>query len=65
MFNTYYSTDREYIPYEKTVNINEHRAPTDKSIKLFKEFEKRLDKLNIHIQNELSLYKQYNYFQNE
>jgi hypothetical protein len=27
----------EYVPYEKKVTVNEHRAPTDDSIKLFEE----------------------------
>lgn len=40
MFNTYYNTNREYVPYEKSVNINEYRAPTNESVNLLKEFEK-------------------------
>lgn len=41
MFNTYITkkTEKEYIPYEKTITIN--RAPTDKSIELLKEFEEK------------------------
>ena len=36
----------EYVPYAKTVNITEKRAPTDESVELLKEFEeKALDKL--------------------
>jgi predicted phage-related endonuclease len=34
-------------------------------LELFKEFEKRLDLIQVHIQNKLSLYKQYNYLENE
>jgi hypothetical protein len=34
-------------------------------MELFKEFEKRLDLIQAHIQNKLSLYKQYNYLNNE
>lgn len=34
----------EYVPYEKSVNVtvNEHRAPTDESIKLVKEAHQRV-----------------------
>lgn len=45
MFDTYRvnSHSREYVPYEKEVNI--HRAPTDESIGLLREMEKEaLDK---------------------
>lgn len=31
---------REYVPYEKTVTITEHRAPTDESVKILAELEK-------------------------
>ena len=32
-----------YVPYEKTVTVTEHRAPTDDSIKIYKEmYEKSL-----------------------
>jgi hypothetical protein len=30
---------KEYIPYEKTVNIHEHKAPTDESVKILTELE--------------------------
>lgn len=29
----------KYVPYEKTVNITEKRAPTDESVRLLNEFE--------------------------
>lgn len=29
------------VPYEKSVTVNEHRAPTDKSVELLNEFEKK------------------------
>ena len=34
------SSKTEYVPYEKEMTINEHRAPTDKSVELLNEFEK-------------------------
>lgn len=36
MFDTYGVQDTQYVPYAKTVN--EHKAPTDDSIKLYGEF---------------------------
>lgn len=36
MFNTYITKSQ---PYDKTVTIHEHRAPTDDSIKLLNEFQ--------------------------
>lgn len=43
MFNTIHNHahSREYVPYEKTVTVNEHRAPTDKSVELLNEFEEK------------------------
>lgn len=32
---------REYIPYEKSVSVNEHKAATDESIKLLNEFQEK------------------------
>ncbi|MBP7509379.1 MAG: hypothetical protein KA807_16325 [Prolixibacteraceae bacterium] len=40
MFNTTIH-HKEYIPYTKNVEVNEHRAPTDESIKLFDEIQQR------------------------
>lgn len=37
MFDRYEIKGTEYVPYEKSVTINEHRAPTDESIKIFNE----------------------------
>ena len=31
----------EYVPYEKTVTITEHKAPTDESIRLLNEFQEK------------------------
>lgn len=41
MFDTFVETKKEtvYVPYEKTVH--EHRAPTDDSIKLYKEIKEK------------------------
>jgi len=44
----------KYVPYEKTVTVNEHRAPTDKSVALLNEFtEKAKQNIidSIHIKN--------------
>jgi type I restriction-modification system DNA methylase subunit len=44
MFDKYYQQrgkTTEYIPYEKKVTINEHRAPTDESVKLLSEFKEK------------------------
>lgn len=43
MFNTYHNhnSKTEYVPYEKSVTVHEHRAPTDKSIELLNEFEEK------------------------
>lgn len=53
MFNTFIETKKEtvYVPYEKTVH--EHRAPTDDSIKLYKEIKEKaydsiLDSISIN-----------------
>lgn len=39
MFDKYYSNthSKEYVPYDKTVTINENRAATDESIKIYGE----------------------------
>lgn len=34
--------DKEYVPYEKSVTVHQHRAPTDESIRLAKEYEERI-----------------------
>jgi hypothetical protein len=50
----------EHVPYEKTVNtnINEHRAPTDKSVELLKEFQdKAKDTLVEHIYLDDNVFK--------
>lgn len=39
MFNTYINKKTEYVPYEKTVTVNEHKAPTDESVRLLNEFQ--------------------------
>ncbi len=46
MFNKTYIQDgrTEYVPYEKNVTINEHKAPTDKSIELLNEFKDKATK---------------------
>lgn len=31
----------EYVPYEKTVAITEHKAPTDESVRLLNEFQEK------------------------
>ena len=43
MFDTYNKTERitEHVPYEKTVTINEHKAPTDDSIRIFNEVKEK------------------------
>ena len=33
---------KEYIPYDKTITVNEHRAPTDDSVKLLREMEEKI-----------------------
>jgi len=33
------STSKEYIPYSKTVNVTEKRAPTDESVRLLRDME--------------------------
>jgi hypothetical protein len=35
---------REYVPYAKTVTVQEHRAPTDDSIRIYKEMEEKANK---------------------
>jgi hypothetical protein len=39
MFNRYYSNNHstEYVPYAKTVTVNEHKAATDESIRIYGE----------------------------
>lgn len=37
MFDTINRTQREYVPYTKEVNVHEHRAPTDDSVRLMNE----------------------------
>jgi len=32
---------RDYVPYEKSVSVNEHKAATDESIKLLNEFQEK------------------------
>lgn len=34
-------TFTEYVPYEKSVSVNEHKAATDESIKLLNEFQEK------------------------
>ena len=42
MFNkTIVNNPTKLIPYDKKVTINEHKAPTDESIKLLKEMEEK------------------------
>lgn len=43
---------KEYIPYDKTVTVNERRAPTDESIRLLNEMQEKvianvLQKINV------------------
>jgi len=43
MFNKTYldlGGKKEYIPYDKTITIHEHKAPTDESIRILTELEK-------------------------
>ena len=40
----------EYVPYEKSVTINEYKAPTDESLKLLKEYE---DKAKLNLINKI------------
>ena len=35
---------REYVPYTKNVNVTEHRAPTEDSIRLYKEMEEKAER---------------------
>lgn len=39
-----YHTQTVSVPYEKSVTVNEHRAPTDKSVELLNEFEEKAKK---------------------
>lgn len=50
MFNKQYiaSVKREYIPYEKSVKITEHKAPTDESLKLLREMKEEVKSEIIH-----------------
>jgi len=44
MFNKTYITERahtNYVPYAKTVNITEKKAPTDESIKIYAELQRK------------------------
>lgn len=43
MFNstTIVQGKKEYVPYEKTVIVHEHKAPTDESIKILNEFKQK------------------------
>ena len=46
------NTDVQHVPYEKT--ITEHRAPTEESVRLLKEFQKEAEGLisdNIRLEN--------------
>lgn len=36
-----HKTGNNYVPYEKSVTINEHRAPTDKLVELLNEFQEK------------------------
>jgi hypothetical protein len=55
LFSTHHHhTETKTVPYEKTVTVNEHRAPTDKSVQLLNEFtEKARQNIidTIHIKN--------------
>lgn len=37
----YFSAKKEYIPYVKEVNVNENRAPTDESIRIYDEIKEK------------------------
>lgn len=37
-------TYKEYVPYTKKVEVTEHRAPTDESIRLYKEMEEKAER---------------------
>jgi hypothetical protein len=39
VFDTIVHKRTEYVPYVKSVNVTEHKAPTDESLKLLKEME--------------------------
>lgn len=34
--------EKEYVPYEKSVTVHQHRAPTDESIRLAKDYEEKI-----------------------
>lgn len=56
MFDTinHSPSSREYVPYEKSVTVHEHRAPTDKSVALLNELtQSAKDNIidSVHIQN--------------
>jgi len=46
MFNKTYVTKHttEYVPYTKEVKVTEQRAPTDESLKLLQEMERKVEK---------------------
>lgn len=48
LFSSNHHHRTESVPYEKSVTINEHKAPTDESVKLLNEFESRARKNIIH-----------------
>mgnify|MGYP000881342611 CR=1 FL=1 len=39
--NSSHTHTSELVPYEKTVTVHEHRAPTDESVKLLNEFQQK------------------------
>ena len=39
--NHYHRTKIESVPYEKTVTVHEHKAPTDKSVELLNEMQEK------------------------
>jgi hypothetical protein len=49
---------REYVPYTKNVEVTERRAPTDESIRLYKEMEEKAERNIINkeriVDNELN-----------
>lgn len=65
LFNTHHyhtKTETRTVPYEKTITVNEHRAPTDKSVELLNDFQKRAEGNIIHSINCTDNIFEYNAF---
>lgn len=44
----HFHSETKHVPYDKTVTVNEHRAPTDKSVELLNEMERKATENIIH-----------------